>query len=109
MSLVLNIPDNGYLLEGLLVDPNGMQLSVAPNQDPINGSPQFALQMSHYNPAAGSLEVRPAAEFHFLGQSDEPAFHGAHRLQFRENLGGRPAELGHRRAVRKRRAGRRAH
>jgi hypothetical protein len=53
MSLVLNIPDNGYLLEGLLVDPNGMQLSVAPNQDPTNGSPQFALQLSHYNPQPG--------------------------------------------------------
>ena len=53
MSLVLNIPDNGYLLEGLLVDPNGMQLSVAPNQDPLNGSAQFALQLSHYNPQPG--------------------------------------------------------
>jgi len=53
MSLVLNISDNGYLLEGLLVDPNGMQLSVAPNQDPLNGSTQFALQLSHYNPQPG--------------------------------------------------------
>jgi hypothetical protein len=53
MSLVLNIPDSGYLLEGLLVDPNGMQLSLAPNQDPINGSSQFALQLSHYNPQPG--------------------------------------------------------
>jgi Subtilase family len=53
MSLVLNIPDSGYLLEGLLVDPNGMQLSVAPNQDPINFSSQFGLQLSHYNPQPG--------------------------------------------------------
>jgi Subtilase family/Peptidase inhibitor I9 len=53
MSLVLSIPDNGYLLQGLLVDPNGMQLSVAPNQDPINGSPQLALQLAHYNPQPG--------------------------------------------------------
>lgn len=53
VSLVLNIPDNGYLLEGLLVDPNGMQLSVAPNQDPLNGSAQFALQLSHYDPQPG--------------------------------------------------------
>jgi hypothetical protein len=53
MSLVLNIADNGYLLEGLLVDPNGMQLSVAPNQDPLNGSAQFAVQLSHYNPQPG--------------------------------------------------------
>jgi hypothetical protein len=53
MSLVLNIADNGYLLQGLLVDPQGMQLSVEPNQDPIDGSAQFALQLSHYNPQPG--------------------------------------------------------
>jgi hypothetical protein len=53
MSLGLEIADNGYLLEGLLVDPNGMELSVQPNQDPINGSAQFALALSHYNPQPG--------------------------------------------------------
>jgi hypothetical protein len=53
MSLVLNIADNGYLLEGLLVDPNGMELSVQPNQDPLDGSAQFALTLSHYNPQPG--------------------------------------------------------
>jgi hypothetical protein len=53
MSLVLDIADNGYLLEGLLVDPHGMQLSVEPNQDPLNGSAQFALQLFHNNPQPG--------------------------------------------------------
>jgi hypothetical protein len=53
MSLVLNIADNGYLLEGLLVDPSGMPLSVQPNQDPSDGSAQFALTLSHYNPQPG--------------------------------------------------------
>jgi hypothetical protein len=53
MSLVLNISDNGYLLEGLLIDPNGMPLSVQPNQDPLDGSAQFALSLSHYNPQPG--------------------------------------------------------
>ena len=53
MSLNLEISDNGYLLEGLLVDPNGMELSVQPNQDPGNGSAQFALSLSHYNPQPG--------------------------------------------------------
>jgi hypothetical protein len=53
MSLTLEIADNGYLLEGLLVDPNGMQLSVMPNQDPATGSAQFALQSSHYDPQPG--------------------------------------------------------
>jgi hypothetical protein len=53
MSLVLEIPDNGYLLEGLLVDPHGVQLSVAANQDPITGSAQFGMQLAHYNPEPG--------------------------------------------------------
>jgi hypothetical protein len=53
MSLVVDISDNGYLLEGLLVDPQGMELSVEPNQDPVNGSAQFALQLFHYDPQPG--------------------------------------------------------
>jgi hypothetical protein len=53
MSLALEIADNGYLLEGLLVDPQGMQLSVEPNQDPLDGSAQFALQLFHNNPQPG--------------------------------------------------------
>jgi hypothetical protein len=53
MSLVLNIPDSGYLLEGLLVDPQGMQLSVTSNIDPSGAVPEFALQLDRYNPQPG--------------------------------------------------------
>jgi len=53
LSLSLEIPDNGYLLEGLLVDPQGMQLSVEPNQSPVDGSAQYALQLFHDNPQPG--------------------------------------------------------
>jgi Subtilase family/Peptidase inhibitor I9 len=52
MSLVVPISDNGYLLEGLLVDPQGMQLSVELNVDPF-GAPQYALQHFRYNPQPG--------------------------------------------------------
>jgi hypothetical protein len=52
MSLVVPISDNNYLLEGLLIDPNGMQLSVGLNLDPF-GAPQYALQLFHYNPQPG--------------------------------------------------------
>ncbi len=52
MSLALEIPDNGYLLEGLLVDPQGMQLSVAPNIDPT-GAVQYGLQLFRESPQAG--------------------------------------------------------
>ena len=40
-----------------------MQLSVAPNQNPINGSPQFALQGVALQSSAGSLEVHPVQNF----------------------------------------------
>jgi Subtilase family/Peptidase inhibitor I9 len=52
MGLVLTIPDSGYLLEGLLVDPNGMELSVEPNIDPA-GNVQGVLQHFRSNPQPG--------------------------------------------------------
>jgi hypothetical protein len=52
MSLTLQIADSGYLLQGLLVDPNGMQLSVEPNLD-SNGNPQNGLQLFRENPQPG--------------------------------------------------------
>jgi hypothetical protein len=53
LNLSLEISDNGYLLEGLLVDPQGMELSVEPNQSPLDGSAQYALQLFHDNPQPG--------------------------------------------------------
>jgi Subtilase family/Peptidase inhibitor I9 len=55
MSLSLDISDPGYILEGVLVDPNGMELSVEPNLDPA-GNPQFALQIFKNNPQAGQWQ-----------------------------------------------------
>lgn len=52
MSLTLQTADNGYLLQGLLVDPHGMQLSVKANLDPF-GDSQYGLQLFHYNPQPG--------------------------------------------------------
>jgi hypothetical protein len=52
MSLALWTADNGYLLEGLLVDPQGMQLSVELSVDPF-GHPQYGVQLFHYNPQPG--------------------------------------------------------
>ncbi len=52
MSLTLALADNGYLLEGLLVDPNGMQLSVQANLDPF-GDLQYGLQLFRSNPQPG--------------------------------------------------------
>ena len=52
LSLTLEIADNGYLLEGVLVDPNGMQVSVEGNLDPF-GDPQYAMQLFHASPQPG--------------------------------------------------------
>ncbi len=52
MSVTLELSDNTYQLEGELVDPNGMPLSVQGNLDP-SGNPQYALQLSRAKPQAG--------------------------------------------------------
>jgi hypothetical protein len=52
MNVLLQITDNLYLLEGVLVDPQGMQMSVQPNLDP-DGNQQFGLQLFHDNPQPG--------------------------------------------------------
>ncbi|HYC09876.1 MAG TPA: hypothetical protein VEC10_09580, partial [Steroidobacteraceae bacterium] len=52
MALNLQISDPLYLLEGLLVDPNGMQLSVGMNVD-ANGDTAGAMQLNRTNPMPG--------------------------------------------------------
>ncbi len=52
MSLTLDIADNGYVLQGELVDPNGMELSVQENLDPF-GDLQYGLQLFRSNPQPG--------------------------------------------------------
>ena len=52
MSLNLQITDSLYLLEGLLIDPNGMELSVGMNVD-ANGNSTGAMQLNRANPMAG--------------------------------------------------------
>jgi Subtilase family len=52
MSLALQIADPNYLLQGELVDPNGMELSVEPNVD-VNGNVTTGLQLSRSKPQPG--------------------------------------------------------
>lgn len=52
LSLSLQTADSGYVLEGILIDPHGMPLSVSPSLDPA-GNLQFGLQMFKNNPEAG--------------------------------------------------------
>jgi hypothetical protein len=75
MSLVLPVSDNNYLLEGLLIDPNGMQLSVGLNLDPF-GAPQYALQLSHYNPQPGLWKFLLLQNFNSSGNQTSLPFTG---------------------------------
>ncbi len=52
MSLNLQMSDPLYLLEGLLIAPNGMQLSVQANVD-ANGNSSGVMQLNRSNPQAG--------------------------------------------------------
>jgi hypothetical protein len=52
MSLTLKTADSGYLLAGMLVDPNGMQVSVDGNLDPA-GDSQYGMSLFRYNPQPG--------------------------------------------------------
>jgi hypothetical protein len=53
LSLTLNLADSGYYLEGFLVDPHGMQLSVEPNIDPVAAKTLPTLQLFHQYPEPG--------------------------------------------------------
>lgn len=73
MSLVLTFPDNGYLLEGLLVDPQGMELSVELNVDP-SGAPQYALQLFRNNPQPGRWKFVLVQDFTSSGNQTSLPF-----------------------------------
>jgi hypothetical protein len=72
MTLALALSDSGYLLEGLLIDPQGMPLSIQRNFDPL-GNPQAALQLSRFNPQPGRwrfilVRIRVAAQLRMHGR-----------------------------------------
>jgi Subtilase family/Peptidase inhibitor I9 len=73
MSLTLPVSDNNYLLEGLLIDPQGMQLSVAVNLDP-SGAPQYALQHFRYSPQAGRWKFILVQDFASSGNQTSLPF-----------------------------------
>jgi hypothetical protein len=83
MSLSVSTADSGYILEGILVDPNGMQLSVEPSLDP-SGNPVFGLQTFKNNPQAGQWQFVLLLDYFSSGnQTTLPftariGFNGAH-------------------------------
>jgi len=55
LSLTMELSDDNYQLQGMLVDPNGMQLSLKTNVDD-NGNAQNGMQLSRFNPQAGQWQ-----------------------------------------------------
>jgi hypothetical protein len=84
MSLNLQTSDRGDILEGLLVDPNGMQMSVQPNAD-VSGNQQFGMTLSHYAPQAGRWRFTLVTNFTVSGNETSLPFTG--RVSFSHNNG----------------------
>ena len=76
MSLGMSFGDAGYLMEGLLVDPNGMQLSVQGNID-ANGNPQPVMQLFRADPQPGRWRFVMLQNFTSSGNQTSQPFQAA--------------------------------
>jgi hypothetical protein len=75
MSLVVQTTDSAYFLEGFLVDPQGMELSVQPNLDPF-GNLTFAMQFYRENPQPGRWRFVLLQNFFSSGNQTSLPFTG---------------------------------
>jgi hypothetical protein len=75
LSLTLETADSGDILEGVLVDPNGMQMSVQPNTD-VNGKQQNGMTLSHYSPQAGRWRFTLVTNYTVSGNETSLPFTG---------------------------------
>ncbi len=84
MSLNLETADNGYLLEGVLVDPNGMQMSMQPNAD-VFGNQQYGMTLTHYQPQPGRWRFTLLTNYTSSGNETSSPFTG--RISFSKSGG----------------------
>ncbi len=73
MSVAVNVTDNGYVLEGLLIDPHGMVLSVEPNID-FTGAQTNAVQLFRSNPQPGRWQFLLLQDFYSSGNQTSLPF-----------------------------------
>jgi hypothetical protein len=83
MSLSLTIPDSAWWLEGVLVDPNGMQVSVQPNVAPDGSVLEFTLQQFRFNPQPGRWRFVLLQNFYASGNETSVPFEA--RISFFTN------------------------
>jgi hypothetical protein len=80
LSLGLHVSDSQYALEGLLVDPHGMPLSVGGNFDPNTLAQLNAFQLYHEHPQPGRWHFVLVQEFTSSGNQTSLPFDARIRL-----------------------------
>ncbi|HEY5101550.1 MAG TPA: hypothetical protein VII70_02110, partial [Steroidobacteraceae bacterium] len=81
MSLAVNFSDPGFVAEGLLVDPNGLELSVQPSVDPANTPTLLSqLQLNRANPQAGQWRFIMLQNFFSSGKNTSQTYTGQIRF-----------------------------
>jgi subtilase family protein len=73
MNLSLQVSDSLYLLQGLLIAPDGMQLSVQPNVDAA-GNTAFAMQLNRANPVPGQWRFILLQNYYISGNQTSLPF-----------------------------------
>jgi hypothetical protein len=84
VSLNLTTADSGDILEGVLVDPNGMQMSLQPNAD-VYGVQQTGMTLSHYAPLPGRWRFTLVTNFAVSGNETSLPFTG--KISFSKQAG----------------------
>jgi hypothetical protein len=79
MSLALEVSNPAWLLEGLLIDPNGMQLSVGPDLEP-NNNLAGAMQLDRANPQPGRWRFILLVNYYVSGLDTSLPFQAEIRL-----------------------------
>lgn len=77
MSLILDVPDSGYLLQGLLIDPKGLPYSINSNEDPLTGVATASMQFNRYEPTPGRWQFALTNYFVTSGQQTALPFNAA--------------------------------
>jgi hypothetical protein len=77
MNLILDVPDSGYVLQGILVDPHGLPYSFNSNEDPISGAPTTSMQLNRYEPTPGRWQFSLTNYFVTSGQQTAMPFNAS--------------------------------
>jgi hypothetical protein len=77
MNLILDVPDSGYLLQGILVDPHGLPYGFNSNEDPGTGAPTTSMQLNRYEPVPGRWQFSLTNYFVTSGQQTAMPFNAS--------------------------------